>query len=1244
MKKMLAAMLFIVISFTLSFGQSGGDGTVDDPYQIATYADLQWMDTTSAEWNMHFIQTADINAAATAVDGWAPIGLNPVFAGSYDGGGFTIDSLTITGGNYVAFIAQTGGTASVKNLGLTNVNFTCTGGDFVGALIGYMNGGTVENCYSTGNISSETSSIGGTGYGGLIGRIGDKTNYPIVTDSYSEVNISGMLPTEVGGFAGLMVLNGSISDCYSTGSVEGEDQIGAFIGLLEKGSVIKSYSTGNATANDKNAGGFVGYNYKGSISECYSTGDAAGGRVTGGFVGQNNGDVATISNCYSFGSVNPGDDHSGGFCGRNYKSATIENCYSTGTNNGYADRGFAGTSYGNGDEVIAGCFLDTTASGCTDVYATGKTTTEMKTAAIFTDAGWDLNNIWQVEGNYPNLRNNPNSDLEPPEDIQDPLPEGMELIANYNFNDGLNHWEFYSQDPGYAHYELDGTGVINGPNSVKITVDTTYNGYPSGRIALFQNVPIENGKEYYLTFKIRSSKVIDDKAIWWCMYDSLETQNYYSGMWGQVTLDKDTTIKYELTFKADFSNPTTDFSIDLAGIPSDSTILWLDDIHLIKLGVEDIQDPLPEGTELIANYNFNDGLNGWLFNNTDSLAGATYSLDENSVINGPNSVKVHMDTCAGGGPSSRVALFTEVPIEEGEEYYITFKIKATKAVSEWDLYWVFYDSIETGNYYNPVGGWGVTTWSMEKDSVYKFELNYTSDFSNPKTDFSIDFAYMKTGPIDFWLDDIHLIKIKNEEPPTESKSLTFNLSDPRDEYVIVSDTSNFGLDTTWTMEAWVNFANFDAPGGEDHIMRLGAQLFVDDNNKLKVQADGNYVEGTSELVAGKWYHIAYVRTPREVTVYLNGVKEIVAPGADAGAAADRFLLGSYGDPNINYNFAGIMDEVRLWKVARSAEEINETRFTELTGTEDSLVIYYDFNDGSGNTVVNRAGDNYNGTLGNMDEGNWCVKTPLDTVIIDEPTLPEGVDLISNNYFNDGLDKWDLYKNVQSYATLSLNSDGMLEGEKSAQVHINATGDEDWNIQFRQLEIKGVQEGHEYHVQFMAKANKDVSGISAVIQKNHGNFANLYAKELSLTADQKLVVIDTFMCNVTDSVIVWSFNLGTASINDVDVWFDAAHVIDLGVPTNVEEENALPVVFALKQNYPNPFNPTTTISFALPKASDVQLSVYNILGQKVAELVNRKMVAGNHTVQFKATNLSSGVYIYRIKAGKFVSIKKMMLLK
>ncbi|MBO6792864.1 MAG: T9SS type A sorting domain-containing protein [Balneolaceae bacterium] len=101
----------------------------------------------------------------------------------------------------------------------------------------------------------------------------------------------------------------------------------------------------------------------------------------------------------------------------------------------------------------------------------------------------------------------------------------------------------------------------------------------------------------------------------------------------------------------------------------------------------------------------------------------------------------------------------------------------------------------------------------------------------------------------------------------------------------------------------------------------------------------------------------------------------------------------------------------------------------------------------------------------------------------------------------------------------------------------------------------------------------------------------------------------------------------------------------GLSTSNENEFGIPSEFALKQNYPNPFNPSTNINFALPQSSKVTLTVYDMLGRKVATLLNgSEMPAANHSVQFDASALASGMYIYRIEAGSFVSTRKMMLIK
>ena len=91
-------------------------------------------------------------------------------------------------------------------------------------------------------------------------------------------------------------------------------------------------------------------------------------------------------------------------------------------------------------------------------------------------------------------------------------------------------------------------------------------------------------------------------------------------------------------------------------------------------------------------------------------------------------------------------------------------------------------------------------------------------------------------------------------------------------------------------------------------------------------------------------------------------------------------------------------------------------------------------------------------------------------------------------------------------------------------------------------------------------------------------------------------------------------------------------------------SSLPEQFQLMQNYPNPFNPKTVISWQLPVGSNVEISIYNILGQKIETLLNKYMPAGYHEIKFNGQNLPSGIYLYRIEAGEWTDVKKMLLVK
>ena len=119
-------------------------------------------------------------------------------------------------------------------------------------------------------------------------------------------------------------------------------------------------------------------------------------------------------------------------------------------------------------------------------------------------------------------------------------------------------------------------------------------------------------------------------------------------------------------------------------------------------------------------------------------------------------------------------------------------------------------------------------------------------------------------------------------------------------------------------------------------------------------------------------------------------------------------------------------------------------------------------------------------------------------------------------------------------------------------------------------------------------------------------------------------IDVLSASRLDNKIAWYENLGVVGVEGI--------------------LNEIPIEYSLSQNYPNPFNPTTTITFQIPELSFVTLKVYDVLGNKIATLVNEEKPVSSYEVEFNATTLPSGIYFYRVQAGTFVETKKMVLLK
>ena len=275
--------------------------------------------------------------------GWQPIGTgfeDQFFTGSFDGQGYEIRDLFINrpDENYIGLFGGADEGGHIENTGV--VDAYVIGGNGTSGLVG-VNGGTLANSYSAGNVTGQSW------VGGLVGANGGTVNY-----------------------------------CYSTGSVTGFGYVGGLMGGSSYGAVSNSYFAGNVTGVFI-VGGLVGWNERGSVSKSYSAGSATGVTFVGGLVGANGGNV---SDSYSLDSVS-GNSSVGGLIGDN--KWTVSNCYAAGSVVGNNDTGGLVGEGTYGD--VTNSFWDTKTSGqSTSAGGTGKTTAEMHDITTFSDAGWNI--------------------------------------------------------------------------------------------------------------------------------------------------------------------------------------------------------------------------------------------------------------------------------------------------------------------------------------------------------------------------------------------------------------------------------------------------------------------------------------------------------------------------------------------------------------------------------------------------------------------------------------------------------------------------------------------------------------------------------------------------------------------------------------------------------------------------------------------------------------------------------------
>ncbi len=380
MSRKSKAIIIAILLPSISLAYSGGSGEPNEPYQIATKADLLELASTTEDYNKCFILTADIDMtgqvftrAVIAPDTNSASDFQGTgFSGVFDGSSHKITNLAINGGtnDYLGLFGRTDPGSELKNLAVEDFDVSALADSrFVGALVG-RNLSIITNCHSIGSV------VGDYLVGGLTGCNDGLYGNGIISNCWSAGTVNGR---DAGGLVGCNFHDAVMTGCYSTADVNGPECIGGLIGYNEYGIVAKCFSTG-FISGFRTVGGLIGFNKNhidGRIADCYSTGPVTGHNVVGGLVGSNH-STGDIVNCYSTGTV-IADSNVGALAGRNVGS------------------------------IVGSYFL--TGSGPDNGFGTPLTDSQMKQQSSFID--WDFIEIWNISENqtYPFLRTYLPSDL-----------------------------------------------------------------------------------------------------------------------------------------------------------------------------------------------------------------------------------------------------------------------------------------------------------------------------------------------------------------------------------------------------------------------------------------------------------------------------------------------------------------------------------------------------------------------------------------------------------------------------------------------------------------------------------------------------------------------------------------------------------------------------------------------------------------------------------------------------------------
>lgn len=512
-----------------------------------------------------------------------------------------------------------------------------------------------------------------------------------------------------------------------------------------------------------------------------------------------------------------------------------------------------------------------------------------------------------------------------------------------------------------------------------------------------------------------------------------------------------------------------------------------------------------------------------------------------------------------------------------------------------------------------------------------------------------------------------------------------------DDYIELTNGIDFDNYDEQTLAAWVQIDTFEVY--RHSIVAYSASgtspfgqylLFAYDDYSLEynVRYSGNNNQKLvtdSNTIANDWVHIATTKDDAGMMrAFVNGVQVDsfqATPGFNTPASNFKSLIGAYKTPSTSAHLQGKIDEVRIYKRALTPLEIQEIYLP--APQVGNLLVSVELN-GIGQSPI---GVSILDTLGIPIISSDSTETLVDgTVFIED--LPSGDYLVSIfEPLGLSVEENPLPVTITTNDTANVNF-----AFEQAVINNTSRTAQYWKRQFRliyknkphkadyseQELLDLVSELHNrYNPHFdYFEQDSTIEDWFHVLRRGPNPTQEHLAKRqiaalLFNLLDFRVVQIKAVTADsmTAGDVLTYASVLlaDTILTNDVDAKRYARKVnrrktikagkIPAGTilykvsePDEAAEISAIPESFTLEQNYPNPFNPTTTIRYRLPRESEVTLTIYDLTGREVIELVNEAQFAGEYSVALDASNLASGVYLYRLKTAVFTASRKMMLVK